>query len=363
MSPASNTAPCAPATRRTQLASLPRYGKSAPGCSTSTRTPSHCQDIPAWQACNPALDCPPAPARRRPATRHCRPAAGMVVVAMAEHHRVQPPHAEGAQRSAPPRASPASKPSASADPVSYKRAWVAVRTSTTGPAPRRPRPRRPRPVVAIPGPAIGRAATGTAPRPPPGRRAAAAARTPPAAPAARRTSAVPAARPSPAVRRRSMPARPQQVERPRRDLPHPLPILHAACPATGPASPSGSPPGSTRGPPRQARQRPANEACPNSTTVSGNRPMVATTCAPTGHAPALQPRGPWSAGRHHSNHATPAKLSQKPAPSTASGSSSRTRMQPSASVSTSRAGDAATSGRRPAPRSSPPYAVSAMRSR
>src|SRR3546814_1809337 len=58
---------------------------------------------------------------------------------------------------------------------------------------------------------------------------------------------------------------------------------------------------------------PASDACPNRTTVSGSRPSVATPCAdrksPTMRLPA--------SGRHQASHATPAKLSQKPAVSAA----------------------------------------------
>ena len=81
---------------------------------------------------------------------------------------------------------------------------------------------------------------------------------------------------------------------------------------------------------------PANEAWPNNTTVNGSRPSVATACAAAKSCSSAQRRGPCSAGRHHSNQATPAKLSQKPAPRIASGSSSNSAMQPSARVSASR---------------------------
>lgn len=65
---------------------------------------------------------------------------------------------------------------------------------------------------------------------------------------------------------------------------------------------------------------PTSDACPNRLTVSGNRPMVATACADRN--PRNIERS--SAGRHHTSHATPAKLSQKPATNTLNGSHSST---------------------------------------
>jgi hypothetical protein len=81
---------------------------------------------------------------------------------------------------------------------------------------------------------------------------------------------------------------------------------------------------------------PANEACPNNITVSGNKPRVATACASKKPRNcAFQLRSP-SPGRHHSSQATPPKLSQKPGASTDSGSTSNTAIVASANASTAR---------------------------
>jgi hypothetical protein len=81
---------------------------------------------------------------------------------------------------------------------------------------------------------------------------------------------------------------------------------------------------------------PASDACPNSITVSGSNPTVATACAPKKPPRcARQPCSPLP-GRHHSSHATPPKLSQNPGASTDSGSATSITINASASVSAAR---------------------------
>ena len=84
---------------------------------------------------------------------------------------------------------------------------------------------------------------------------------------------------------------------------------------------------------------PASEAWLNSTTPSGSSPRVATPWAERKSRSSL--RGPSCGGRHHTSQATPAKLSQNPACSTASGSASTIASTASASACQ------APSGRRP----------------
>lgn len=73
---------------------------------------------------------------------------------------------------------------------------------------------------------------------------------------------------------------------------------------------------------------PASEACPNSATVSGNSPIVATACAlAKPRSNDVSPRG-----RHHTSHATPHTLSQKPAPSRDNGSTTIIAVTASASA-------------------------------
>jgi len=78
---------------------------------------------------------------------------------------------------------------------------------------------------------------------------------------------------------------------------------------------------------------PASDACPNSTTVNGSSPTVATACAP--RKPRNHPRQPRGVSpcRHHSSQATPPKLSQKPGASTDSGSASSIASSARASAS------------------------------
>src|SRR5690606_23895725 len=64
---------------------------------------------------------------------------------------------------------------------------------------------------------------------------------------------------------------------------------------------------------------PAAEAWPNKATATGSRPMVATACASTNPRTTPPSERGGVAGRHHSSQATPAKLSQNPAVSAASG--------------------------------------------
>ncbi len=73
---------------------------------------------------------------------------------------------------------------------------------------------------------------------------------------------------------------------------------------------------------------PTSDACPNKLTVNGSRPTVATVCAD--RKPRTMARS--SDGRHQTSHATPAKLSQKPATSTLSGSHSTTANKASEST-------------------------------
>ena len=82
---------------------------------------------------------------------------------------------------------------------------------------------------------------------------------------------------------------------------------------------------------------PASEACPNSIALNGSKPSVATPCADRNvrsHAPRVSLA--CRVGMHHTNQATPAKLSQKPAPRIASGSTSNTAIAASASASAAR---------------------------
>ena len=79
---------------------------------------------------------------------------------------------------------------------------------------------------------------------------------------------------------------------------------------------------------------PASDACPNRMALNGSSPTVATVCADTSIRNGL----PVLRGRHHNNQATPRKLSQKPAPSTASGSNSNTTIADNASASAVRSG-------------------------
>ena len=111
---------------------------------------------------------------------------------------------------------------------------------------------------------------------------------------------------------------------------------HSACPAPAcsdsaavPSKASGTTTRLHQGTATRLANGPASEACPNSTTVNGSRPSAATPCAPrNSRRGCCRP-----CGRHHSSQATPAKLSQKPAPSGASGSTSSTAIAASAKAS------------------------------
>src|SRR5690606_18113874 len=74
---------------------------------------------------------------------------------------------------------------------------------------------------------------------------------------------------------------------------------------------------------------PASDAAPNSATPSGSSPTVATPWADSRSRTGRRP----VSGRHHSNQATPKKLSQNPAPRIASGSNSRMAIAARASAS------------------------------
>jgi hypothetical protein len=114
----------------------------------------------------------------------------------------------------------------------------------------------------------------------------------------------------------------------------PNPACNASSPV--PASASGTTTRLHQGMATMFATGPASDACPNSTTVSGNNPTVATACAPKNPPRcARQPCSPLP-GRHHRSQATPPKLSQKPGASTDSGSATRITINASASVSAAR---------------------------
>jgi hypothetical protein len=114
----------------------------------------------------------------------------------------------------------------------------------------------------------------------------------------------------------------------------PSPACSASSPV--PASASGTTTRLHQGIATMFATGPASEAWPNSITVSGNNPIVATACAPKNPPRcARQPCWPLP-GRHHSSQATPPKLSQKPGASTDSGSARSIAINASASVSAAR---------------------------
>ncbi len=82
---------------------------------------------------------------------------------------------------------------------------------------------------------------------------------------------------------------------------------------------------------------PTAEAWLNSIVLSGNRPSVATPCADR-NSRSLPCQPLPAAGMHQASQATPRKLSQKPADSTASGSKASMTIAASASASTTRTG-------------------------
>ena len=112
---------------------------------------------------------------------------------------------------------------------------------------------------------------------------------------------------------------------------------HAQVPAPGcsdsspvPNSASGTTTRLHQGTATRFASGPDNDACPNSTTVNGSNPRVATACALASPCNGLRSL---PGGRHHSSQATPPKLSQKPGVSSARGSTSPTAIAASPSAS------------------------------
>src|SRR5690606_17125272 len=227
--------------------------------------------------------------------------------------------------------SPASKPSGTAGPASYRNAWRAVRSTTAVPCPTSS-------ITSSNSPGRGSARSGhssgsnsSAASGFPGTPRGSSSQNAPssasgsanhAASGSQHSATGPSASDSNSGHEAS-----KQVAASRHAGP-PQPGCSASSPV--PASASGTTTRLHHGIATRLASGPASEACPNSTAVSGSRPRVATHCAAR-KPPTTGWRPP--AGRHQTSQATPAKLSQKPAVSTASGSTSSSAIAASASES------------------------------